>query len=202
MSKSKAIILSLVLGLLLIITFTIPAQADIGVGIDLARINVDDPLIPGETYHLPLISVINTGTQACDYGIDISSISDQTQLAPPAEWFSLEPGIIHLQPGDNQQIEISLTIPFKAKSGEYFALVESSPRSTGGSAVAVGIAAATKLYFSVKPANFITSLMVKIPFWIENTFPFFYLVSGAVITCVLVFFFLKYFRFRFKLERK
>ncbi len=131
MARINAIsILSLVL--LFVVLVATPVGADVGVGLDLAKIAVDEPLIPGETYHLPLIGVINTGTQACDYVVTISSVHDQPQIAPPADWFYLQPETVRLEPGDSQEVEIQLTIPFKAQPGEYFALIEASPTSAGG----------------------------------------------------------------------
>jgi len=188
--------------LMILICFTSVTQADIGVGVDLAKISIDEKLIPGDSYHLPTISVINTGNRSCDYQIVISSIQDQPQIVPSTEWFHLQPDTIRLDAGGSQKVEITLTIPLKAQPGEYFALIEASPVSSDGSAVAIGIAAATKLYFTVRPANFISSVLARISSWIEATYPTFYIILAVIVIIVIFILFRKYFRLRFRVERK
>ena len=44
-------------------------------------------------------------------------------------------------------------VPVKTKPGEYFAFLESGPVAEGGPGTSGGVAVATKLYFTVVPAN-------------------------------------------------
>jgi hypothetical protein len=60
-----------------------------------------------------------------------------------------------LGPGQAQAVEIQLTVPVKGvKPGDYFCFLSGYPIQKSEAGVAtVGIAAATKLYFTVAPAN-------------------------------------------------
>ncbi len=138
------------------------AQAKLGVGIGTGKIVIDENLRPGGVYALPSITVLNTGDIAAIYNLQVTYHKDQPELMPPAEWFTFSPVDFVLQPGDSQMVKIVLTIPLDAKPDAYFAYVEASPTNkVGGGETAVGIAAASKLYFSVDPANFLSGLWYR-----------------------------------------
>jgi P pilus assembly chaperone PapD len=131
-------------------------SAKIGVGVGVGKITVEEDLRPGMIYQLPPMTVLNTGDEPSDYGVMVTHRENQPQLAPPEEWFSFSPKTFRLNPGEVQTINIRLNLPLKIPPGEYFAFLEGYPiKDSGGGATSVGVAAATKLYFKVKPANMV-----------------------------------------------
>jgi hypothetical protein len=129
--------------------------AKIGVGVGIGKIEIDEPLKAGGVYNLTPLAVINTGDEPSDYEISIAFHSDQPELRPEKEWFSFDPSPFHMEPGKSQTVAVQLTLPVKTQPGNYFAYLEARPVkkavTTGGASI--GVAAATKLYFTVAPAN-------------------------------------------------
>ena len=130
------------------------ALAQAGVGVNVGNIQIDETLAPGGIYTLPSIGVINTGHDPAEYGLRITYRSEQEELQPPEDWFSFNPSQFRLEADQSQVVEVKLKLPLTAKPGDYFAFIEAFPVTTeGGGGVAIGIAAATKLNFTVKPSN-------------------------------------------------
>lgn len=178
-----------------------PAYAQIGVGVNLGKISVDKPLSPGGTYHLPSVSVINTGEEASDYEVEVTYHYEQKELRPPADWVKFDPKTFHLEPGESQPVAITLSIPVRAEPGDYFAYIEAHPivKEEG---VAIGVAAATKLYFTVKPSNIFTAIWHRIKSFFETNAPISYIIPG-VVGLILVFFLSRRFvRVRVRVESK
>jgi len=150
MKKRAAV---LILGLSLLLPFL--ALAKLGVGVGTGKIQVDKPLKPGFIYNILPVTVFNTGDEAADFGIGIEYRENIPQLRPEKEWFSFKPEKFHLEPGQSKMVEIQLTLPVKGvKPGDYFCFLSGYPIQKSEAGVAtVGIAAATKLYFTVAPAN-------------------------------------------------
>lgn len=128
--------------------------AKVGVGFGTGTIRVDELLRPGGIYILPSIAVINTGDEPADYEIKVVHRYEQPQLKPLQEWFNFEPFSFRLEPGEVKNVAVKLTLPVKTTPGDYFALLEAHPviKSEPG-IVTIGVAAASKLYFTVVPAN-------------------------------------------------
>jgi uncharacterized membrane protein len=130
------------------------ASAQVGVGVNVGKIRVDESVSPGGSYTLPTIGVVNTGHDPSEYGLRITYQFEQEALEPPKKWFSFKPELFQLEPGKTQNVEIRLDLPLTARPGDYFALIEAYPVSSGGGGgVSIGISAATKLDFTVKPSN-------------------------------------------------
>ena len=189
------------LALIALLAQTATGWAQVGVGVNVGKISVDKPLMPGGIYHLPSVGVINTGHEAGDYEVEITYMYQQKELKPPAEWVHLDPKSFPLQPGTSQAVAITLSIPVNARPGDYFALIEAHP-IVKKSGVAIGVAAATKLYFSVKPANVVAAISARITSFLETTSPYSYIGLGVVGLAVVIYLFLRYFRLSFRLERK
>jgi hypothetical protein len=147
----------------LAIVFPLQTEAKIGVGVGTGKIEVDEGLMPGTIYRLPSISVINTGDIEGSYSLKITYHNQQEEIRPEAEWFKFSPSEFSLEPGQIQVVDITLDLPVKVVPGKYFAYVEAYPLSnnaeTGGATV--GIAAASKLYFDVEPANAVLGVYYK-----------------------------------------
>ena len=136
----------------LLATGTALGQA--GVGVNVGEIQIDETVAPGGGYTLPSIGVINTGHDPADYSLRITYRNRQEELEPSEDWFSFSPSRFHLEANESQNVQIKLELPVTAEPGDYFAFIEAYPvRAGAGGGVAIGIAAATKLRFTVKPSN-------------------------------------------------
>ncbi|MFC1624769.1 hypothetical protein ACFL15_00085 [Patescibacteria group bacterium] len=130
--------------------------AKVGVGIGTGKIYVDEKLKPGVIYNLPPITIFNTGTEISKYGVSVEYTREQSEKMPDREWFKFEPNTFTLEPGQTQAVSVKLNLPLKVIPGDYFAFLEGHPIVVTESGVtAVNIAAATKLYFTVVPANMV-----------------------------------------------
>jgi hypothetical protein len=178
-------------------------QAQSGVGIMPGIIRVDEPLLPGGRYNLPSVQVVNTGNESSDYGVELASMAEQEELQPPADFIVLSPTSFHLEPGANQVVSLSLDIPLKAKPGNYLAYIEAHPVATsGGGGMQIGVAAATKLYFTVKPANVFVAITNSIANFFARTAPGSYIVLGVIVLGLLAFFVRRRIRIDIKIARK
>lgn len=154
----------LVFGILAVFTFCVsPVWAEVGVGVGVGKIVVDEKLSPGIIYTLPNLPVINTGTDQGDYEVTISFSENQSELRPELGWFKYNPQTFTLKPKEIKQVGIVIDLPLKVEPGKYFAYLEAHPVAsmTGGGAK-VGIAAAAKLYFEIVPANYFQGLYYKL----------------------------------------
>lgn len=181
---------------------TVPAVADIGVGVDLREISIDELLTPGNVYQLPAVGVINTGDRTSDYEVVVTYMNEQNEMTPPAAWFQFDPKRFSVEPGISKSIAISLHIPRDATAGDYFALIEAHPVVTGSSGTVIAIAAATKLRFSVKEVSTAASMLNAIGDAFSNSSPYSYIGLGLVGAAILFFLIRRFFRFRFKVERR
>ena len=165
------IALAIVMFLFVMLSSNSLVYAHLGVSINLGQISVDEPLIPGGSYSVPSIGVRNSGNIASYYEMAVSYRHDQTELRPPAEWIEFDPDLFYLDPEQSRQVAVVLNIPANAEPGDYFAYLEVHP-ITEERGVAVGIAAGSKLYFSVKPANFFSAVGSQISSFFHNNSPF------------------------------
>lgn len=175
------------LALLLVVTvfLCLPAaniEAESGVGIMPGTIRVDNPLLPGSRYDLPSIQVLNTGDESSDYVVQLASMADQEELQPPADFIDLSPTSFRLEPGANQIVSLSLDIPVRAKPGDYLAYIEAHPVvAEAGGETQISAAVATKLYFTVKPANLFVGVMNSIASFFTSAAPGSYIVLGVIV---------------------
>lgn len=168
-----------------LLTLTSIVHARLGVGVATGKIEVDENLRPGVIYELPAITVLNTGDEPAEYGIGVAYHQDQPEHQPPKEWFSFKPSRFHLNPGEGRAVEIVLTVPLKTVPGKYFAYVEGFPvKSEAGGDTSINIAAATKLYFTVEPANIFQGLYYRVKSLWENTQP--YSAIGLAVVGVVI----------------
>jgi len=160
--------------------------AKVGVGVGTGKIKIDQKLKPGMIYDFPNFSVFNTGDEPGEYEVDISFRSGQEELKPEKDWFVFSPQNFQLEPGDAQSVELKMKLPLKVEPGDYFCFLQGKPseRNKGGSA-SVGIAAASKLYFTVAPANVLSAVYYRgLHFW-QDFYPWPMIVLGAVTGFIL-----------------
>ena len=176
-------------------------DADRGVGVNLGRIAIEDKLSPGGGYNLPTLGVINTGGEPGNYEVVISYVQDQKEMRPPASWFDFQPQRFFLEAGQTQSVRIRLTLPTGADPGDYFAFIEAHPIAESAG-VTVGVAAATRLSFTVKPANWLEAQRVRLNRFIDENEPWSYVVPGAILAALVLLFTRRFFRIRLRVERR
>ena len=199
MTINKIIISALAI---LLVGFPFLASASVGVGVNLGKINIDEPLKPGGLYTFPIIGVINTGDEAGDYAFEVTYHQDQPELRPDGEWFSFSPSAFHLEAGESQNVEIKLTLPVKMKPGDYFAYLEAHPVIISGPGTTIGVAAATKTYFTVITANLWQAMVYKASSLFILYAPWTYVVLAILIGAILIWLFRRFFSFNIRISKK
>lgn len=158
-------------------TFAPFAFAKVGVGVGLGKIQIDEALSPGGIYNLPSLPVLNTGDEDGDYEVEVTYLSEQEELRPAGEWFSFSPQSFPLAAGESQLVDVSLTLPVDTRPGDYFAFLEAHP-VVKAEGTTIGVAAATKLNFTVKPSGILGAAVERIRSFIETNAPTSYYVLG------------------------
>ncbi|PWB38912.1 MAG: hypothetical protein C3F02_01480 [Parcubacteria group bacterium] len=179
-------------------------SAKIGVGIGTGKIVVDQQLKAGLIYNIPNLVVINTGDEPSDYSVGTQRVEGQKEFIPAADWFSFEPDIFYLEPGQTQIVKIKLTLPIRgAKPGDYFSFVQAYPvKKEMPKGTSVGVAAAAKLYFSVSPANFFQGIYYRLASLIVLTAPWSYIVFVLLAIATLGVLIQKNIKFKVSIGRK
>ena len=183
--------------------FTTPLFASVGVGVGLGKIQVDEILKQGMKYTLPPLTILNTGDVPGEYTIGVAYHQDQPELLPPEEWFTFTPLVFHLEPGDAQTVKMEITLPIKdIVPGDYFAYIEGMPiqnLDTGESVI--GIAAATKLYFTVAPSNIFEGIYYR-ALSIYNQYTPYSTALLAILAAILIWIlFRRFFNIDFTIQR-
>jgi hypothetical protein len=178
------------------------AGAQTGVGVNVGRIAVDEALSPGGSYTLPGIGVINTGGRASDYSLRITYRADQEELRPAQGWFTFHPEVFHLEPGESRTVSPRVHLPPTARPGDYFAVIEAFPVADGSGGVAIGVAAGTRLNFTVKPSNPVIGSVLWTYHRFEDGAPFSYAALGLLVLFVAYLLLRRFVRFQFRVERR
>lgn len=202
MSFRTTCVLVLVLFVLWSCWLSKESLATIGVGISPGKIIVKDSLVSGLSYKVPSVAVINTGDEPKEYRVRIAYQDKQGEEKPPSSWFLLNPRRMKLVPRQSQVVEVSLRIPRKAKPGDYFAYIEAYPfiRARGGASV--GIAAATKLYFTTESRTLLLVLYYRLRDFVLGTAPGSYIALGVAGVAALIVIFRKFISVSFTLKRR
>lgn len=192
------------LKIIIVIAFIVPyvVFAGVGVGVNLGKIEIDEPLKPGGIYNFPSIGVINTGDTAGEYELAVTYHQDQPQLKPAREWFSFNPTEFRLEPGQSQSVAVKLSLPMRTKPGDYFAYLEAHPIIKAGPGTTIGVAAAAKTYFSVIPANIWQAIYYKTASFLTIYAPWTYAVLAIITAAVIISIFRRFFSLQFGIRRK
>lgn len=179
-----------VLGVVLTLFFLIPVLvfAEIGVGVGTGKIEVKEPLSAGAIYDISPITVFNTGDQTSEYVVTIEYRDNAPELKPKKEWFEFSPTQFELEPGQAQKVDIKLNLPIKGVvPGDYFAFLSAHPvqKSESGSTI-IGIAAATKFYFTAKPANIFQGIYHRFISLYLRAHPWDTIVLSLIIVALLI----------------
>ncbi len=198
----KILILSALVTILPVVVF-----ARIGVGIGVGKIRVNEQLRAGGIYDLPTaIPVLNTGDEPANYQVSVQYYEKQETRSDmgfrPAEgWFVFMPQSFSLEPGKVQSVKVTLTLPTKVTPGNYYALLEAQPvkKSVAGEA-SIGVAAATQLWFTVAPANFLQGIYYRFISLYSRYQPWDTIVLVIIFILALLLYISK--KFKFQIARK
>ena len=178
------------------------AWAQAGVGVNVGSIQVDQDLAPGGIYNLPAIGVINTGRESSDYSVRITYLAGRPEMRPSEDWFSFNPPVFRLQPGEDGTVGIRVHVPVAARAGDYFALLEAYPVPPDGPGGLISVAAATKLSFTVRPSNAFTGALVWSYHRMNDTSPYSYIVLGLLALVTLGLLSRRFLRFQLNVTRR
>ncbi len=160
----------------------------IGVGMGAGEIKITEPIKPGGMYTLPSLRIFNTGDETTTYGMNVAYHQDHPELRPGKDWFTFDPPTFTLDPGASQEVSITMLVPVKTDPGDYFAFVESGPVAESGPGTSVGVAVATKLYFTVVYANLWQAITYRVAAFFTAYAPWSWIALGA--TLLIVFWFI------------
>jgi hypothetical protein len=194
--------------LLVILIFPTMILATVGAGVTTGEIKVKEPLKAGGIYQLPLLVVVNTGTEPSWYQAGIEYHMEQAELWPPREWFEFEPKEFYLESKEAQKVGIKLTVPVKAEPGDYFCYAEgrSVTKDRDDGTVRVGVAAGAKLYFTILPGNIWMAIYYRIAALWKIYSPWSWIVStiilGALLIVIVRFIFKRFFNLQIRVSKK
>lgn len=193
--------LSIVLALLFFST----ASARVGVGIGLGKIKVNEEMKAGAIYELPSLPVLNTGDEVSNYKITVQYHEGQEQRSdmgqkPGEDWFIFSPDTFSLEPNGSMMVDISLSVPLKAIPGNYFAYLEAHPvQISEAGKTSIGIAAASKLYFTISPSNIFQGVYYRFISLYSKYHPWDTVVASVIFLALIIRFVGK--KFKFKIEK-
>jgi len=188
----------LLLAIVIILVLPSLSFGKIGVGVGTGKIQMDEPLKPGSIYTIPPITVFNTGDEASNYQIGVEGRTNIPEIIPNENWFVFEPEIFYLEPGQSQLVQPKIVLPIKGvKPGDYFAFLIASPvQDFKGGRTSIGVAAATKLYFTVVPANIFQAIYYRFLSLYARYHPW----STIILVITLLSIFITVFRKKFKIQ--
>ncbi len=129
------------------------ADASLGTGVGATPIKLAQTAVPGHTYDLPPLFVINTGTEPSYYAVRVERMSEGPGRPVPQSWVRFGRNRFLLAPQESTPVPMTLTIPADAAPGDYLSNLVAGTVPGGDTAgVALGAAAATRLEFSVGQA--------------------------------------------------
>ena len=128
------------------------ADASIGVGVQAGPVRLGNAALTGQSYALPPVYVVNTGTQPESVTVGVDRLSSGRGRSVPRSWIRMTGPAVRLSPQQSTKIPLELVVPAGARSGRYLSdvVVTGAPGVSAGH-VNLGVAAATPLEFSVRP---------------------------------------------------
>jgi hypothetical protein len=150
--RPRAVLLALPLALALLAVAPQVSRAGIGVGVQVGPVRLKTVAHPGGSYQLTPVYVVNTGTQTESVRVRVERLSHGSGRPVPPSWVQVTGPAVQLSPSKAAQIPLKLDVPGGARPGVYLSdiVVAGSAVASAGDAN-LGVAAATKLEFSVGP---------------------------------------------------
>lgn len=174
----------------------------VGVGMGAGEIRITEDIKPGGIYTLPDLRVFNTGDETTTYGMNVAYHQDNPQLRPQKSWFTFTPNTFTIEPGGSQQVQVTMVVPVKTDPGEYFSFLESGPIPSGETGTSVGVAVATKLYFTVVHANMWEAITYRISAFFTTYAPWSWIGLGITLFVIACFAFVKFFSLNISVRKK
>jgi uncharacterized membrane protein len=144
--------LAVPVALVALASFTPTSDASVGVGVQAGPVRLGSMAHRGERYALPL-DVVNTGTEAEAVSMRVERLSRGPGRAVPPSWIQFAGPAVQIAPGKAARVSLELVVPDRAKPGEYLSDIVVTGSAAGQAGTAnLGVAAATKLEFSVSSA--------------------------------------------------
>lgn len=179
------------------------ASARVGVGMGAGEIRLTSSVKPGGIYTLPKLRIFNTGDETTTYGLDVAYHAERPELRPGQDWFSFSPSTFTLPAGESQEISVTMTVPVKAEQGDYFAFLESGPIASDNSGgTTVGVAVASKLFFTVAPANLFQAILYRVSSFFNTYAPWSWVGLAVVLLTLSVLLFRRFFHFHIHIAVK
>jgi hypothetical protein len=126
------------------------AQASVGVGVQAAPVRLAGAAQAGQSYQLPALAVINTGSQPEAITVRVERILPGPGRAVPSAWIHVTGQGTRVAPHGEASIPLGLSVPGGAKPGAYLTeLVAYGSAAIRTGSANLGAAAATKLEFRV-----------------------------------------------------
>ena len=197
----RGLLIFTVLAVSFFFIFSSAAFAKVGVGMGASEIRLTEPVKLGGIYPLPSLRIFNTGDETTTYGMGVAYHQDRPELRPAKEWFSFGPATFTLEPGKSQDVSVTMTIPLKAKPGDYFAFVESGPVASNKPGTSVSVAVASKLFFTVVPANIFQAILFRVSSFFTTNSPWSWVGLAVLIGGILLVLFRRFFSFNIAVRK-
>ncbi len=194
--------LVMIAGIVLLLSVSQYALGKVGVGMGAGEIRITEEIKPGGIYSLPNLRVFNTGDETTTYGMNIAYHQNNPELRPQKSWFTFIPATFTVEPGESQEVQVTMFVPVKTDPGAYFAFVESGPVAMNSPGTSVGVAVATKLYFTVVHANIWQAIVYRAHAFIVTYSPWSWIALGTSIVFIFGFAFIKFFSLNISVRKK
>lgn len=133
-------------------SFTQTSDASVGVGVQVSPVRLGSMAHRGESYALS-VDVVNTGTEAEAVSMRVERLSRGSGRAVPPSWIQFSGSAVQIAPGKAARVSLELVVPGRARPGGYLSDIVASGSAAGQAGPGnLGVAAATKLEFSVSSA--------------------------------------------------
>lgn len=145
--------LTVPVALVALASFAQRSAASVGVGVQVGPVRLGTVAHRGESYALPPVYVVNTGTQAEAISVRVERLSRGPGLVVPPSWIRATGPAVQLAPSNSARIPLELVVPGLAQPGRYRSDIVVTGSPVAATRLAhIGVAAATKLEFSVSSA--------------------------------------------------
>lgn len=144
--------LAVPVALVALASFTQTSDASVGVGVQVSPVRLGSMAHRGERYALS-VDVVNTGTEAEAVSMRVERLSRGSGRAVPPSWIQFAGAAVQIAPGKAARVSLELVVPGRARPGGYLSDIVASGSAAGQAGPGnLGVAAATKLEFSVSSA--------------------------------------------------
>jgi hypothetical protein len=144
--------LAVPVALVALASFTQTSDASVGVGVQVSPVRLGSMAHRGERYAL-WVDVVNTGTEAEAVSMRVERLSRGSGRAVPPSWIQFAGDAVQIAPGKAARVSLELVVPGRATPGGYLSDIVASGSAAGQAGPGnLGVAAATKLEFSVSSA--------------------------------------------------